>query len=266
MNHQRKIVSCIALLLCLLVVAGPALGETAGATRANLLFIHHSVGEDWLYRGLQEALNNSGFHVADISYGWRQYGDHTDTTDWPGWFNDEVMPLVYAEKGNRTLENLIPPLPGENSIILFKSCFPCSEVGEDIQDEQAVYRSLLPYFASRPDKLFILITPPPMSHLSIPRLTRELTGWLTDRETGWLSGHTPGNVYVFDLYNVLTDPDAHHHLVDGREVHVAVPGRDTLHYDSNGDDHPNEAGHAKATKEFMGLFLHWHEAFEGQQR
>ena len=61
---------------------------TAEGTTVNLVFIHHSVGENWLNDGLCRALNDSGYHVADIYYGWRAYGDNTDTVDWPTWFTD----------------------------------------------------------------------------------------------------------------------------------------------------------------------------------
>ncbi|MHC1787447.1 MAG: hypothetical protein AB9880_10340 [Christensenellales bacterium] len=238
-------------------------GEPAApAARENLVFIHHSVGENWLRQGLCEALNLGGYHVADITYGWREYGDHTDTLDWPLWFREPVMDLVYRELGAMSAENSLAPAPGENDIILFKSCFPNSDVGEAISDEQALYKGLLPYFRSRPDKLFILVTPPPMIRIPTPGLTRQLCHWLTDRNGGWLAGLETGNVFVFDLYTVLTHPDAHHRLEDGLEVRREGKGAGGLYYDSDGDDHPNEAGSRKATEEFLPLLDHWYALFE----
>ena len=231
--------------------------EQMGAAKANLVFIHHSVGENWLRQGLARMLNDHGYHVADITYGWREYGDYTDTRDWPGWFTDGVMALVYRELGTMSAENSLEPAKGENTVILFKSCFPNSDTGSSIDDEKAVYNSLLPYFRSRPDKLFILATPPPMIRISSPGLTRQLCRWLTDRQGGWLASLETGNVFVFDLYNVLTHPDAHHQMVDGQEVHTTVPHADTLYYDSDGDDHPNEQGSQKAAEEFILLLDHW---------
>ena len=138
------------------------------ARSVNLVFIHHSVGENWLNDGLCRALNDHGYHVADIYYGWREYGDHTDTVDWPMWFTDEVMGLVYQEMGNMTAPNTLRPAPGENTIVMFKSCFPNSDVGSDISDEKAIYDSLLPYLQQHPDKMFVLVTPPPMQEISDP--------------------------------------------------------------------------------------------------
>ena len=190
--------------------------------------------------------------MADIYYGWREYGDNTDTVDWPMWFTDEVMGLVYQELGQMTAPNTLDPAPGENTIVMFKSCFPNSDVGSDISDEKAIYNSLLPYLQAHPDKMFVLVTPPPMISISDPQKTRELCDWLTDRDNGWLAGLSTGNVFVFDLYNVLTDPDAHHRLVDGVEVHEVVPAPTPL-LRLDGDDHPNVDGNVKATEEFVPL-------------
>ena len=96
-----------------------------------------------------------------------------------------------------------------------------------------------------------------MTRIPSTGLTRQLCRWLTDRQEGWLANLETGNVFVFDLYNVLTHPDAHHQMVDGQEVHTAVPHADTLYYDSDGDDHPNEQGSQKAAEEFILLLDYW---------
>jgi hypothetical protein len=156
--------------------------------------------------------------------------------------------------------NALSPAPGENTIVMFKSCFPNSEVGSSITDEKAIYNSLLTYFQAHPDKMFVLITPPPMRSISYPSKTRELCNWLTDRNNGWLKNLTTGNVFVWDFYNVLTHPNAHHRLVGGVEVHEVVAGANTLYYPS-GDDHPNTTGNVKATDEFVPLLNKWYQEF-----
>jgi len=236
----------------------------------NLVFIHHSCGANWLDDGLCAALNASQYHVADIYYGWPgdgvhpNYGDSTDTEDWPTWFTDTpstIMDLVYAEMDAMTAPNTVAAAPGGNTVVMFKSCYPSSDVGSGIDDEKGVYNSLLPYFQAHPDKMFVLITPPPMISISYPLKTRELCDWLTDRDTGWLKDLTTGNVFVFDFYNVLTHPNAHHRLVGGVEVHEVVPGANTLYYDSSGDNHPNATGNAKAAGEFVPLLNMWYQEF-----
>jgi hypothetical protein len=116
----------------------PISAAGAEGSAANLVFIHHSVGENWLNDGLCAALNANGYHVADIYYGWREYGDRTDTVDWPTWFTDEVMTLVYQELDTMTAPNSLEAAPGENTIVMFKSCYPNSDVGSSITDEQAI--------------------------------------------------------------------------------------------------------------------------------
>ncbi|MBN1777018.1 MAG: hypothetical protein JW811_02755 [Clostridiales bacterium] len=264
-NHNRFGYTLLALLITLIVLEAPVSCAAEADSTVNLIFIHHSCGANWLNDGLCQALNESGYHVADIYYGWREYGDRTDTGDWPMWFTDEVMPLVYQEKDAMTAPNAIPAAAGENTIVMFKSCYPCSDVGNSMEDEQAIYNSLLPYFSAHPDKMFILVTPPPMIYISNPAVTRELCDWLCDRENGWLAELTTGNVFVFDFYNMLTHPDAHHRFADGQEEHVSVAGFDTLYYDSNGDDHPNQDGNRKAAQEFIGLLNHWYRLFVNAQ-
>ena len=252
-------------------VFSKAVDTTMPGAVVKLIFIHHSCGANWLADGngnLGKTLNENNFYVTECYYGWddhpdsAQYetmGDHTDTEDWQYWFNDIVMPSVYKTTGNNTYTNKIDDPGGENEIIMFKSCFPNSDVGGSIEDEKSLYKALLSYFEKHTDKLFILITPPPMIDISNNDKTRELTNWLINYDTGWLSTYTKGNVWVFDFYNVLTDPNNHHwvnggyieHIVSDSPVDSKHPNE--LYYDSDGDDHPNTEGNQKSTKEFVPL-------------
>jgi len=229
----------------------------------NLIFIHHSVGENWLNAGLNDMLNQNNIHVADTYYGWGHMGDRTDTADWPDWFNDEIMPTVYNELDTMTAYNAIEAAEGENTIIVFKSCYPNSEVGNSIEDEKEIYLSLLNYFSEHPDKMFVLITPPPMQHISNSDKTRELCNWLVDKN-GWRNDYTKNNLYVFDFYNVLTDEDNHHVLSGGVEQQIVNDSSNTLRYDSGGDDHPNDEGSYKAAEELVPLLMHWFSEFTGK--
>jgi hypothetical protein len=262
---HRAEVDEFTFIACIEPVIGTVKGLLPSST-VNLIFIHHSCGQNWLNDGLCASLNSDGYHVADTTYGWTgtgtyDYGSHTDTSDWPTWFTNTVMEMVYDEMDAMTAPNAIPAAAGENTIIMFKSCFPCSDVGSSITDEQAIYNSLIPYFQAHPDKMFVLVTPPPMLSISYPLKTRELCNWLVDRDTGWLKDLTTGNVFVFDFYNVLTAPGAHHYVVGGVETHVVVPGYNTLYYPTGGDNHPNETGNDKATAEFVPLLNLWYQQF-----
>jgi len=238
----------------------------------KLIFIHHSCGENWLtdgYGDLGRELGNSNYFVSDTNYGWGPdaIGDRTDIPNWIEWFRSDASPTymeaLFNESGQhsgytRTLEDP----GGENQIIMFKSCFPNSALTGSPNDPPGsyeelsvggakyVYNQLLEYFASRPDKLFVAITAPPLSEGSYARNARAFNLWLLN---DWLeeADYELNNVAVFDFYNILSDPNAHHRYHDGRIEHVQG-ARDTLAYPS-GDDHPSEQGSRKATEEFIPL-------------
>lgn len=242
------------------------------AKPVKLIFIHHSTGENWLQDGnggLGLALGRNNYFVSDTNYGWGPdgIGDRTDIVDWPEWFTGErsarYTKAVYAESGQHA--EYTRPLAdpgGENQIVMFKSCFPNSDLagkptdppargeGLSVGNAKAIYNELLAYFATRPDKLFIVITAPPLQDRTHAANARAFNTWLL---RDWLKDYRGGNVAVFDFYNVLTGPRNHHRFRNGAVEHVSEPGKDTLHYPSDGDDHPNRQGNRKATEEFVPL-------------
>jgi hypothetical protein len=288
---KRPLRALFSLLALLLLLAGPAFPASAQLTldpnppaqAVKLLFIHHSTGENWLrddYGGLGKALAENNYFVSDTNYGWgpEAIGDRTDIPDWEEWFDSPrtpaTMQAAYTESGQNSSYTRLPNDPGgENTIVLFKSCFPNSALEGSPDDPpnpegwltvghaRYVYNRLLPYFLSRPDKLFIVITAPPLSDNTYASNARAFNTWLLE---DWLqeSGYPLHNVAVFDFYNVLSAKQAHHWFADGQIRHV-VQERNILAYPS-GDDHPNEAGSRKATDEFvplLNIFYHrWIES------
>jgi hypothetical protein len=231
------------------------------STTTKLIFIHHSCGGNWLSNGngnLGNTLNSNKYYVSESDYGWDaqpddNLGDHTNTIDWSLWFNDNKMPYVYNSNYNSAYTNIIANPGGENEIIMFKSCYPLSEVGESIDDEKEVYNSLLAYFAAHQNKLFVLITPPGETEVSSYLLTRELGNWLVDTDNGWLKGYAGKNVFVFDFYCVLSEINSHHRWAGDHVEHVYAVDYDGISPYHNGDDHPNTDGNQKATTEFVSL-------------
>lgn len=240
----------------------------------KLIFIHHSTGENWLADdngGLGLALAANNYYVSDTHYGWgrNSIGDRTDIPDWPEWFAGVSTHLyladLSAESGQHSPYSRWATDSGRrNQVILFKSCFPNSALEgqpDDSPDAQPgltvghakyVYNLILGYFGLRPDKLFVVITAPPLSDDSHGANARAFNEWLRN---DWLqdAGYPYANVAVFDFYNLLTDPDAHHRLVAGREEHQ-MGASDLLAYPSApDDDHPSQAGNLKATEEFVPL-------------
>jgi hypothetical protein len=238
----------------------------------RLVFIHHSCGENWLvdaHGGLGKALAENNYFVSDTNYGWgpNAIGDRTDITNWPEWFvgaqSAEYLQALYRENGqNCTYARTLADPGGENEVILFKSCFPNSNLegnpddapkrgeGLTVANAKAIYQELLAYFATRPDKLFIVITAPPVQDPACAANARALNRWLVEN---WLADYQGHNVGVFDFHNVLTAPDNHHRVRAGRIEYLVNAGNGTLHYPSDGDDHPSPAGNRKATEEFVPL-------------
>jgi len=108
----------------------------------RLVFIHHSVGEDWLNSGgLREALNENNYYATETNYGWGpeaayiegegEIEDYTDIGYWYNWFlgpfSKEYLEALY-NSDYTTGSNLIDDPGGENTIIMFKSCFSSGQV------------------------------------------------------------------------------------------------------------------------------------------
>ncbi len=231
------------------------------------------------------------YFVSATNYGWGpdSIGDRTDIPNWPEWFTgpnrDNIMAAVYRESGQNIGDfgawARLPRDPGgENEIIMFKSCFPNSDLyghpndpplaepddSYTVANAKAVYNKILTYFATRQDKLFIVITAPPlMQSETTPQRAanaRAFNNWLVN---DWLKDYPYKNVAVFDYYNVLTsnggnanNNDAgaaqgnHHRWWNGQIQHIQTVNNNYAAYPS-GDSHPSSAGHQKATAEFVPL-------------
>lgn len=235
-----------ALFTFALLLASP---ELKAQNTNDLIFIHHSCGSNWLSSGLLTALDAKTYidEVNDITYGTAVAvdsgrpdslgavpGDQTNMNHWICWFNDYLTHV--KSHGCAT---------GFNRIIMFKSCYPLSNVtsdgtepGDPFSGNQSlanykavfrhpsgsgntysnggyVYRPLEDVFAANPDVLFIAVTAPS----NVPSQTcnnwadraRVFGNWL---KNDWLSSYntahpTLKNVVVFDWFDFLTYPNDH---------------------------------------------------------
>ena len=291
MKKYGKFTIFVAILLAFVLMAAMPMPQpqrqsdnpNSPAQPVKLIFIHHSTGENWLmdgYGNLGRTLGQNNYFVSDTNYGWGpdSIGDRTDIPNWTEWFASENTPIYMSALFNESGQNsdytrTLPDPGGENQIVMFKSCFPNSELEGNPNDPPGtyeemsvggakyVYNQLLGYFAARPDKLFIVITAPPVSNPEYAANARAFNNWLVN---DWLreNNYTLDNVAVFDFYNILTDPNAHHRVNNGQVEHI-VGGDNTLYYSSD-DDHPSAAGSQKATEEFipmLNVFYHrWVES------
>lgn len=244
---------------------------TPPSSTVRLIFIHHSCGQNWLADGdgnLRAELNANRYYVSESNYGWDaepddNLGDSTNTENWPEWFNNTKMPYVYASTyASDSNSSSISNPGGENEIIMFKSCYPLSEVDSSINDEKAYYNTIRNYFEDHPDKLFILITPPGETNVSSAVLTRQLCSWLIDEENGWLKDYPHKNVGVYDFYCTLSETDSHHRIKNGAVEHFyssAYDGESPYH---DGDNHPNAVGNQKAANEFVPLLNYYYNRWK----
>ena len=237
----------------------------------KLVFVHHSCGENWLADsngGLGRALAANNYFVSDTNYGWgpNGIGDRTDITDWPEWFaghrSNTYLRALFRESGQHSSYTRTMGDPGgENQIVMFKSCYPNSNLsgrptdpprrghGLTVGNAKAIYIDLLRCFASRPDKLFVVITAPPVQDRTHAANARAFNTWLV---RDWLADCRGKNVAVFDFHNVLTSPTNHHRVRSGRVEYTTRSGAGTLYYPT-GDDHPSRTANRKATDEFVPL-------------
>lgn len=255
---------------------------------AKLIFIHHSCGENWLTDGngnLGQALAENNYYVSDTNYGWGPdaIGDRTDIPDWLAWFtgpeSDRYLTALYQESGQlASYTRLFSDPGGENQIVMFKSCFPNSNLAGSPNDPPAsspsrsvggakyVYNQLLRYFVTRPEKLFVVITAPPVQDPTYAANARAFNEWLVN---DWLAEnqYPYPNVAVWDFHNVLTHPDNHHRYQNGSVEYVTQHGDGTLYYHSQGDNHPRPEGNRKATEEFVpflnGAYQRWQASDPG---
>lgn len=231
-------------------------------------------------------------------------GSDTDIGHWWIWFmdktvqsngtarNDNIMKSVYLKStkddysisryGDYTRTVADPG--GENEIIIFKSCYPNNDILADNATKpenifgtyaghtsytetnvRVVYDTILNYFKASPDKLFIVLTAPPNRETSNGDRARSFNNWLINnwlQEANW---HNK-NVYVYDYYNVLTDLDNHHWVVNGEVVHFTNPGSSNnsgAYLTLPADNYPNMEGQQKVAAEFVPVLNIWYQTWKG---
>jgi len=247
----------------------------------DLIFIHHSCGSNWLSNSLHQALIDKDYidERNDITYGidvnpnngrsdslGQTPGDNTNMNHWIRWFNDYLESI-----------KVLGAATGVNKIIMYKSCYPISNITADgsepgdpfsssqtITNYKAVYRHpngsgntysnggytykpLEDIFAENTDTLFIVITAPPRNYVgssdSEAHRARIFNNWL---KTEWLTNYNTthpdyNNVAVFDWFDILAYPDDH--LLHPNRLKEEYGG-------STGDSHPNSTANSYSTQVF----------------
>jgi hypothetical protein len=124
-------------------VATRSYGDQAPPFEKTVFFIHHSTGGIYWDSGLRAALQQHGYTGQAP---WWEGG--TDPQDFPVLFNDSNSWDIFGGFG----------------IILFKSCFPSSQIDSDelLEQYKSWYRELYAIYRARPEKLFVPMSTPPL--------------------------------------------------------------------------------------------------------
>jgi len=220
-------------------------GKNPGPPTQQLTMVwhHHSTGDNLLQGGLLAALKKNNIDFYDINYKEAvkdKYviGDHTDPPDFPKNFNTPKRFDVIKKWE-------LPQGKLWHDIIMFKSCYPASNIKSDkmLQQYKDYYNALLPTFKKNPAILFIGMSTPPLVkwHTTPENATRarQWAKWLTTE-------YAPGakNVRIFDIFNSLA-------ILEGKKnENRMVPQFST----GKEDSHPSPAGAAAMTRMFMPWF------------
>jgi hypothetical protein len=216
---------------------GSVVPQTAIRSKADfrrVIFLHHSVGANLIEQGdVRQGLTDLGYEFSDHGYNedglvladgtrtGRSFDVSGDNTDPDGLAAIFAQPL--HDPPDNTFSNLM-----QYDVIAFKSCFPTSHIESDAQlaEYKSYYLSIRGRIDQYPNKVFIVITPPPEipfdTDPEVAARARAFADWLTSDE--YLSGHP--NVFTFDLFDLLADPT----------TNTLRPGYQTDEHDA----HPNE--------------------------
>jgi len=211
----------------------PEVTPTPESDFSRIIFLHHSVGANLIEQGdVRQSLtalgyefydhgyNGDGLVLADGTPAGRDFGVPDDNTNPDGFADIFAQPL--HDPPDNTFSHLM-----EYDVIAFKSCYPVSDIETDdeLADYEDYYLSIRSRMDQYPNKIFIVLTPPPEiladTDPAAAERARAFADWLASNE--YLSGHP--NVFTFDFFDLLADPSTNM-LRDAYQINA-------------GDAHPN---------------------------
>jgi hypothetical protein len=205
----------------------------------NVIFLHHSVGHNLIAQGnLRELFQQNSFALWDQDYigegltapdGSRtgySYPIPSDNTDPDG------LAVLFDQPLYGVPVNALSGLM-EHEVIMLKSCFPNSQItsNEQLQKFKDYYISVRAFMQKHPEKLFIILTQPPLNpaetNLENAARARQLADWMKSED--FIQG-TP-NLAVFDFFDLLAEDDG-----TSSEFNMLRAA-----YRTANDSHPNQA-------------------------
>lgn len=220
----------------------------------NIIFLHHSTGNNLLNQGgLRDAFAERGFTFWDhsynryglrgpgrkgLGYSYNVPGDNTDPDGMAAIFRQPAFPLPV-----NTFSALM-----QHEVIIIKSCFePGNNITSDAQLEQykAWYLEMRAVMDAHPDRLFIIMTMPPLNPFSTnpeqAARARSFAEWQSSEE--FLGGHA--NIATFDFYGLLAEDDPN--AADANMLRAE--------YRNGADSHPNRAANAAIAPLFTDFVI-----------
>jgi len=240
-NHRKLfILSSIVVLLIIgigVVVMQPLFGKVISRLRVyvpwpvydgpvesngdytNVIFLHHSTGLALITEGNVRPL------LTELGYRFWDHGYNHEGLVRPDGTPARASYRIPGNRGqgNTDVDGLVelftqpvtdPPSNAfsrllRHEVIAFKSCFPNSAIKSDEMQEQfqAWYLEIRDVVDQHPDRIFILVTSPPLHPLATnpdeAARARAVADWLKSDE--YLEGHP--NLFVFGFFDLLADPD-----------------------------------------------------------
>lgn len=256
--------------------------------RPRVLFLHRSVGANLIEQGrVRELFSKAGYDFWDHGHNEQGLRDEVGENVTPGFDipNDNTDPggyaAIFAQPVNDPPDVALSHVLAYD-IIAFKSCYPVSDIKSDRQMEayKQAYIRIRSTMDTHPDKLFIVVTPPPLSSAGISPANvargRAFANWLTSDE--FLAGHP--NIRTFDLFDALANNDNYLRVEYRQSLYPIdftdlgqVPGslanafrvlraqvqNRPLYTD---DSHPNEAANRTVGPVFVRSIVEAYEEFE----
>lgn len=246
----ENMIKKILLMIVILFVTALIIPKYIFAQSYRMVYIHESCGENWLNDGLFDALERAGIEVHSAGPE-NDIAKETDICKWNQKFKGNLKQILYFDKSpNVYYDDQI-----ENDIVMISSSFTGNDITSNgspayanpddctrtVANYQVSYNALKEVFASYPDKLFIIVTAPPLA----PSQTTEdiakravfFNDWLrSDYLTIYYSQTRLKNVFVFDLFGILINE----YGVLREEFQVY-----------SDDSHPNRAANETLTQDFI---------------
>lgn len=251
--------------LLIAILVSPVYGDEI----TNILFLHHSTGSGLINGGNVRNLittyntlhstnlefwdhgyNANGVHDQNNTY-YSHYNIPYDNTD-PDGFNVLFAQPVHNPPDNAFSYIINPHTMGTRTIthqvFIFKSCYPASNISSEqmLTNYQTWYLAMRDVMDAHPEKIFIPLTPPPLtrSSTSVENAARaqRFSDWLISPT--YLAGHP--NIFVFNFRDYLMEHDSTSYYFNCLRAAYGGDG---------GDSHPNDLANQTVGPFFVDFII-----------